>query len=141
MNELITNIIADFTQGTHLYLVELSITGKKVEVFLDGDCGLNVNECGTLNRYIHKRLEEAGIETDELTIDVSSPGIDRALNSIRDYKKNVGRKLQIRNKQQKFLKGTLALVDDEKVILSGVGSKNKMETMNYSQIVEAKIMI
>jgi ribosome maturation factor RimP len=141
MKEKLEQIIKEFTAGTHLYLVDLQIRGKTIDISLDGDCGVNINECGALNRFLHRRLEEQGVDTGEFTIEVASPGIDRPLEQLRDYQKNVGRKLQVRNNQNKLLTGKLSYADKYKIILSGSGHGKKPETIDIKTIKEAKTVI
>jgi ribosome maturation factor RimP len=138
MKELVEDIINRKLEGTHLFVTELIVKPKKIDVFLDGDNGVNIQECARMNRYIHSQLEEKGIDTSEIHIDVSSSGIDRNLVSEREYKKNVGRKLQVKNHQSKFVKGQLVYADDKMIILS---AGKKKEQLEYTQIKEAKVVI
>jgi ribosome maturation factor RimP len=140
MKEKLLEIIREFTESTHLYLVELKINGQVIDISLDGDCGITINECADLNRFIHRRLEEQGIDIGNYIVEVASPGIDRPLTEIRDYKKNVGRKLQVRNNQNKIISGKLSYVDNEKIMLTGSGNK-KPEIVELKTIKEAKTVI
>ena len=126
-------------EGTHLYLVEMNVKPRKIEIFIDGYNGVNIHECGELSSYIHRRMEDDGIDIGEYNVEVSSPGIDRALDGIRDYKKNTGRKLLVRNNQNKLIKGTLVYVDETRIVLSTGNNKN--EKLDFNQIKEAKIVI
>jgi ribosome maturation factor RimP len=138
MKELVEDIINRKLEGTHLFVTELVVKPRRIDIFLDGDTGVNIQECARINRYLHNQLEEKGIDTSEIHIDVSSSGIDRALESLREYKKNVGRKLQVKNHQNKFVKGDLVYADDKMVILS---TGKKKEQLEYTQIKEAKVVI
>jgi ribosome maturation factor RimP len=127
--------------GTHLFLVSSDIRKNRIEIFIDGDCGVNINECAVLNRNLHRRLEEMNIDTGDYTIEISSPGFDRDLNDIRSFKKNVGRNLRIRNSQGKYIKGHLSYVDENGIILvQGNKSVGKSLTA-YAEIKEAKVVI
>lgn len=141
MKELVEGIIHKKLEGSHLFLTDLSVKPRRIEVFLDGDAGVNVQECAEMNRYLHNQLEENNIDTTTIHIDVSSPGIDRDLKMVREYKKNVGRNLQIRNRQGKILKGSLVYADNDKIMLALGGKQKKTEIFDYSTIQEAKVVI
>ena len=143
MKEIIANIIKEKTEGTGLFFVDASVRGNKIDVFIDGDTGITINDCATVNRYLHTRLEEKGIDSGKYIIEVSSPGFDRPLEQLREYKKNVGRKMIIRNTQNKFIKGVLAYADDKKIIISNKQKQdnNKAETIPFAAIKEAKVTI
>ena len=94
-----------------------------------------------INRQIHAGLEKKGIDSGKYTIEVSSPGIDRPMTLLREYKKNTGRKLIIRNVQNKYLKGLLVFVNSEKIILSNKDPKNKTENIAFTDIREARVTI
>lgn len=140
VKELVENIIRNALKDSHLFLVEANVRPNKIDVYLDGDMGVNIQECARISHQLHKELEEKGIDTGNIYIDVSSPGIDREFKQLRDYKKNVGRKLQVRNSQNKIYTGYLVYIDTEKIILkSDKANKSKIETLYFSTIREAKV--
>jgi ribosome maturation factor RimP len=141
MREIVVNILKEKLAGTHLFLVNTDIKKNRIEIFVDGDCGVNLNECSALNKHLHKRLEEMNIDTGEYIVEISSPGFDRILEDIRSFKKNVGRKIQIRNSQGKYLKGQLAYVDGNGIVLIAGAKTGKTELISYSEIKEAKVVI
>jgi ribosome maturation factor RimP len=138
MRELVEQIIQEQIGGTQLFLADLQVKPNRIEVHLDGDLGVNINECATVSRYLHRQLEEKGIDTSNISVEVSSPGIDKPLALLREYKKNVGRKLQIKNNQGKLIKGSLVYVDAEKIILQ-TGKKN--EEFAFGVIKDARVVI
>jgi ribosome maturation factor RimP len=119
--------------------VELAMHAKRIDIFLDGDNGGNIKECGQVSKYLHRRLEEQGIDIGSYIVEVSSPGLDRNLSQLREFKKNVGRKLQVKNNQNKLIKGQLIYADAEK-LLQATGN-NKREILDYVHIKEAKVVI
>lgn len=137
MKNEIERILEEETRGTHLFVVELDVNSNRVDIFLDGDAGVNIGECAILNRQLHRKLEEKGIDAGNYIIDVSSPGIDRPLTQLREYKKNVGRKLEVQHIEGKASTGKLVYVDEEKFILkTGGGYKTKKEIIYYNQVTE-----
>ncbi|MDQ3071839.1 MAG: ribosome maturation factor [Bacteroidota bacterium] len=143
MKELIESIIYARVAKTHLFPVAIHVTGTKVNVQLDSDMGVNVNECAKLNRDIHRGLEEKGIDSGEFHIEVSSPGLDRKLESLREYKKNVGRNLQVRDGSENYHKGLLVYVDEKQIGLTAIekGKKKLTQYFTLAGVQDAKVVI
>ncbi len=137
----IEELIQEKIANTHLFLVELDMRANRIDIYLDGDNGVNIKECGSLSRFLHRRLEEKGTDIGNYIVEVSSPGIDRNLSQLREFKKNVGRKLLIKNHQAKLIKGQLIYADAEKLLLISAGNNKKKEIVPYIQIKEAKVVI
>ncbi len=67
-----------------------------MKVFIDGDQGISIEKCVMYNRALYKRLEEMQFFPDgDFSLEVSSPGLDEPLKLLRQYKKNVGRLVEI----------------------------------------------
>ncbi|MGZ5242955.1 MAG: hypothetical protein ACXWDO_00950 [Bacteroidia bacterium] len=141
LRQTIEELIQEKISNTHLFLVELDMRANRIDIYLDGDNGVNIKECGSLSRFLHRQLEEKGIDIGNYMVEVSSPGIDRNLSQLREFKKNVGRKLQIKNSQSKLIKGQLIYADAEKLVLMPAGASKKKEIIQYVQIKEAKVVI
>jgi ribosome maturation factor RimP len=141
MKELVEKILNEKLAGSHLFIVDMEVKKNRIEVYLDGDCGVNINECASLNHYLHKKLEEMNVDTGNYIVEFSSPGIDRTLNNTRSLKKNVGRKIQVKNNQGKLLKGSLVYVDDKGIILTSGGKTLNHELIKHTDIREAKVVI
>lgn len=101
----------------HLFLVELNINnGNEIEVLMDSDNGITVGECRQISRKVEHWLEEEELDG---AIFVASPGLDRPLTSYRQFKKNIGRTLEVKLKNEgKLIKAELLEVDEEKIVLS-----------------------
>ena len=70
-------------------------------------------------------LEEEELMESKYTLEVTSPGVDFPLSSLRQYRKNVGRKLRITLKEGKDLKGVLKEVDEQKILIDKEVKKGK----------------
>jgi ribosome maturation factor RimP len=141
MKERIEKILNEKLAKTHLFLVNTEVKKNKIEVFVDGDCGVNINECASLNHFVHKKLEEQNIDTGNYIIEISSPGFDRDIADIRSLKKNVGRKIQVKNNQGRYLKGQLIYVDDIGIILASGNKNSGKEVIKRTEIKEAKVVV
>ena len=78
------------------FLVEIKAhQNKKVEVFVDSDSSLTLDRCRQLSRFLEKHIDENGWLGEKYTLEVSSPGIGRPLQFLRQYTKNIGRKVEV----------------------------------------------
>lgn len=111
------------------FVVEVDISKskgpKKVKILLDGDEGVNIDDCADLSRAVSNEIEEKELIETAYTMEVSSPGIDYPLSSVRQYKKNIGRKLKIQLTDDKELKGELKHVADDVITIATSKGKGK----------------
>ena len=81
---------------TDCFLIELSISPQRdVEVIIDADAGVTFEQCKMMSRHIENWLDTNSVLTDDYTLEVSSPGINRPLKFARQYPRNIGRTLEI----------------------------------------------
>lgn len=77
------------------FLVEINLhQGNKLEVFIDCDSGLTLDKCQQISRYLEAHIDEAGWLGEKYVLEVSSPGLTRPLKLLRQYQKNIGRKVE-----------------------------------------------
>ncbi|HHS95283.1 MAG TPA: ribosome maturation factor, partial [Phaeodactylibacter sp.] len=95
-----------------LVAVELS-KGNKLEVFVDSDSGITFTKCQRLSRYLEKFIDEEQWFGDKYTLEVSSPGIGRPLKFVRQYHKNLQRRVEVKKKDGSKEKGILTSVGDD----------------------------
>ncbi len=129
------------------YLLEVkhNPANNKVEVFLDSDSGLSLGATSKINRYLQERIDEEGFLGEKYILDVSSPGIGKPLKLPRQYKKNLGRTLEVttvvegKNVREK---GTLTNVDEEGIVIQydikeKQGKKKIVKTIEKAYAFEA----
>jgi len=99
--------------------------GKHLRIFLDKEGGLTLDDC---ERY-HKNIQPLLEEIDYDFLEVSSPGLDRPIQTIRDFQKNKGKPVELKLYApvdgQKLYYGVLQAMDDQSVTieLERVGEK------------------
>lgn len=80
-------------------LVELALGGgrrrRALRVYVDRPGGITIDECARLNRLIGELLEAEDPIEGSYVLEVSSPGLDRALKTDRDFGRSVGQKVRV----------------------------------------------
>lgn len=80
----------------NLFLVDIKFSmGRRIEVYVDSDEGIHISECAELSRFIEKNLDGSGLVPDNYILEVSSPGMSNPLMVPRQYKRRIGKVLQV----------------------------------------------
>ena len=141
-------INADLKNSEDVFLVEVRITqGNDIKVFLDADNGVTIDKCTRINRVLYKYIEETGLFPDgNFSLEVSSPGVDEPLKLLRQYKKNIARKVEVILTDETKKEGKLLAVNDNEIILQekkGTGKKAIDISTNIllNQIKHTKVLV
>ena len=118
-----------------MFLVEIKIKPiNNIKVFIDSDSGLPIERCIKVNRALYKQMEELAMFPDgDFSLEVSSPGLDEPLKLFRQYKKNIGRNVEIITKEGQQKEGKLIKVTEDGIIVEETKGKNKKkEVINHT---------
>jgi ribosome maturation factor RimP len=133
-----------------LFIVDVKMNPDgKLAIVMDGDRGISIEDCAAISRYVGYKLEEDNEIDHAYNLEVSSPGIDTPLKSIRQYRKNINRNIKVKAMNGTVHEGKLAAVSETEITImekAGAknGSKKKQEVeqlIPYEQIAETKVLI
>lgn len=151
LERLIVQLVEQFIDNEQIFLVDVFVKGnsgnQKIQVFIDGDQYVDIDECSKISRKLTSELEEKDIIEGRYVVEVSSPGADRPLKMFRQYKKHVGRELEVLTKEKQKYQGTLLMAGDEDIELSIKSRKVKhainSETLrlSFEEIDNSKVVI
>ena len=100
------------------FTVEIDLRpGQKLYVFADSDSGMTFEKCQKLSRYLEEHLDTNGWLGDKYLLEVSSPGVTRPLQFARQYPRNIGRTLEVTQKDQTRQTGVLIAADESQILL------------------------
>lgn len=149
--EKVNNLLQEvLLENPSLFLISKEISGgNKIVVVIDGDNGVTLSDCMKVSRHIEHNLDR---EEEDFSLEVYSSGVSEGLTHIRQYKKNVNRKLEVIIADNKKVEGTLVEADDEKIKLQwkarepkpigkGKVTVQKEQEIPYKDIVKAKVMV
>ena len=117
------------------FLVDVRIKPtNNVKVYIDGDQGISIEKCVQYNRALYKKLEESGLfPTGDFSLEVSSPGLDEPLKLLRQYRKNIGRQVELVLQDGSKKEGRLLEVSEDGIIVEEIRGKNKKkEVINHT---------
>ena len=80
--------------GYELVDMQASNGGKLLRLFIDKPGGVDLEDCAAVSRHLTRLLAVEGVDYERL--EVSSPGLDRALRKARDFARFAGRKADVR---------------------------------------------
>ena len=133
------------------FIIEIkSLQNKRVEIYVDSDSGITFKKCQLLSRYLEAEIDEKGWLGEKYTLEVSSPGITRPLKFARQYPRNIGRKLEVKQLEGETKIGTLIEVDEKQITLESKqrikeGKKKKtivvQDIIPFDNIKETKVKI
>lgn len=136
---LIENKLENILKNTEIFLVEIKIIAntQKILIKLDKNPYLSLDDCGLVHRQLYAELETI-YETFEL--EISSPGIDAFFKVFKQYKKSIGKEVELFTKENKCISGKLIdAVENEYVEIE---RKNKeLVKINFSEINKTKLII
>ncbi len=141
-NEQINNIVEAYLEGTDKFVVKLTVSKDNlINLFVDGDHGITIDDCVKLSRHIENSLDR---DEEDFELRVSSAGIDLPYMMLRQYTKNIGRKIEAKLKDGTKKRGELVSADSEKIEIiediKGKGKKKKIVPGEKLEIPMSEIM-
>ena len=113
-----------------------------VRITVDKPGGVTLDDCARLSRAVGHALDVDDPIEHRYTLEVSSPGLDRALETPRDYDKAVGRRVRVKTRPPwegpKVVIGRLQHVDAEAIRIE---AEEGERTIPRSAIVQARLEV
>ncbi len=93
--------------------------GWVLRVFIDNEEGITVDHCADVSREVSDFLDVEDLIDHQYSLEVSSPGLERPLRSMHDFKRFAGRKarvkLRVEINGQKVFDGVIQQVGEESI--------------------------
>ena len=131
-----------------IFLVSIKVKPtNNYKIYLDADCGLGIEKCIKINRALYKKIEEMGMYPEgDFSLEVSSPGVDEPLKLLRQYKKNIGRNVEVTTNDDEKKEGVLKEVSNETITIAYIEGKGKKAVtvnpvISFNDIKQTKVLI
>jgi ribosome maturation factor RimP len=138
----VLDIVKDVLEGSDKYLVNMKITpDNRIFVDLDGDNGINIDDCIEVSRAIENSLNR---DEEDFELNVSSAGADSPLKMPRQYRRHVGRELSVEPFEGAKVEGVLTEAGDSQFTIKTKGSKKEPSqelTFAYEDVKTARVLI
>ncbi|MGY8916571.1 MAG: ribosome assembly cofactor RimP [Flavobacteriales bacterium] len=150
LKEKVTELLNQaLEENQSLFLIDFKMSSdNKIKVTLDGDNGVTLKDCMAVSRAIEHNLDR---EEHDFALEVESAGATTPLVLPRQYKKNIGRILEVRLRDSNF-EGKLTAATDDSITLEwkarepkpvgkGKVTVQKKQEIAISDIQEAKVVL
>ncbi len=118
-----------------MFIVDVSVNERNViNVFVDSFNGLTIDQCVAISRYIEHSLDR---EEEDFELQVSSPGLTESFKVEEQYRKNLGRNIEVVTNEGSKLEGVLLEINETGFVLETSG-KEKIEGHKKKQLVVKK---
>ncbi|MFP4644799.1 MAG: ribosome assembly cofactor RimP [Spirochaetales bacterium] len=135
----LTDELTSVIEGLGFSLVECKVQGVRgtlhVNVVAHRRGGMSIDDCAEIHRTLVPRIQVITGNRD-ISVEVSSPGIDRKFKSRREYQVFVGMPVRILDLESEWISGILQDADDHGITLARDGAT---EQYAYSEIRAARL--
>jgi ribosome maturation factor RimP len=123
IDERIREIAAQVAEKHGLELVHAEAVGagksKTVRVFIDKPGGVTHQDCATVDHEVGEILEQEDLLPAAYTLEISSPGLERELYSLRDFERFAGNLAKVKTRSpiagQRNFRGRITRVEGEQI--------------------------
>lgn len=144
IDENITEIASEIAVSNGFFLIDVTFRGtennKVIEVFIDGERNITAEDCALVSRELNSIINQKQLIKSRYRLDISSPGVDRPLQYLKQYRKHIGRRFEVTfnvDGNHKNIKGKLLKTEGDKLtFLTG-----KELEINFNDIIKAKVLI
>jgi ribosome maturation factor RimP len=125
--------------GYEMVNLEQSRAGGLIRLFIDRAGGINVDDCAAVSNHLTRLFAVEGVDYGRL--EVSSPGLDRPLKRLEDFRRFQGERAQVKMRVpvqgRKNFVGVLRGATDSEISLEVDGA---LLSLDLSQVDKAKLV-
>lgn len=145
--EKVNEIAGEVAEKNLLELVRAEIVGSAkepiVRIFIDKPQGVSHEDCVIVSREIGTILDEKDFISADYTLEVSSPGLERELYSLKDFEKFAGNLAKVKTRiaigGQRNFRGRIKAVENEEIIFED--KTNGEVRFPYEAVAKANLEI
>ena len=137
LKEKVEQLITQGVEGTDIFLVKLTVSSSNdINVLLDSDSGLTLSDCRSISRVIETSLDR---DDEDFSLTVSSSGVGEPL-VLRQYMKNVGRKVRVTLIDGEIIEAKMVAADDKGIELEWKSRQKKPTGKGKITVVNNKLL-
>ena len=136
--DLIRQTIEEKLASTDCFLVSLSISGdNQIMVEIDSETSVDLDFCVELTRYIEQHFDR---DAEDYSLEIGSYSITKPFVDRRQYRKNIGRKVEVLTEGSRKIRGMLVAVDNDDFTLE-IEEKELVEGQKRKKLVKKEITL
>lgn len=145
--EAVTDVARRVTEGRGYALVDVEVKsapgGRFVRLFVDKDGGIGLDELQSVSEEVSAVLDVEDPIAGPYTLEVSSPGLDRPLAGVDDYRRAVGRLVKLSSYEpiegRRHWTGRLLAVEDGALTVSLEKEKGAVVRLPLASIAHGRL--
>lgn len=147
IQERIEDIARQVADKSHVEFVHCQMAGSKrnptVRLTIDKPGGVSLDDCADFSREVESVLDQDDFIPTSYTLEVSSPGIERELYKIDDYRRFIGQMARVKTSQaiggQRNFAGKIVSVNDGTIEFED--RTNGQVRIPFETIAKANLMV
>lgn len=141
VENLIEKLVQEIVANSVIELVDVEYIKERewyLRIFLDKEGGIEIEDCHWVSEQLEAKLEKLDPIKESYYLEVSSPGLDRALRKDRDFVRHIGDEIEITTftpiNGQKRIVGKLNNLNNGEISIDVNGTEVKIPRNQTSQV-------
>lgn len=147
VTEKVNEIAERVAENNNLELVRAEVAGSAkepiVRLYIDKPQGITHDDCSKVSYEIGAILDGEDFISSEYTLEVSSPGLERELYSLKDFEKFAGNLAKVKTRTQvngqKNFRGRIKAVENNEIVFDD--KTNGEVRFSYEAVAKANLEI
>ena len=98
VEQMVETLAEDLLKDTVFEIVDVEYVKERdwyLRIYIDKEGGIGLDDCQEVSRLLDEAIEKQNILNDKYILEVSSPGIDRILKKEKDYRRELGKDVDV----------------------------------------------
>ncbi|MCF7796482.1 MAG: hypothetical protein K9N11_02280 [Lentisphaeria bacterium] len=136
-DDVVENAILSRILDERVFLVSWRLENRRdawqLNVRCEADDGISIDQLATINRALRDEFQLPGLDTEKLSVEVSSPGLKYPITKPRHFKRYTGHQIKFEHDLPAVdnpVTGTIEAVEQEVVIIQSDKSRIHLPLQN-----------
>jgi ribosome maturation factor RimP len=141
IEKMVEDFVSEIIEDSNLEMVDVEFVRERdwyLRVYIDKPGGIEVDDCQLVSEKLESKLDAIDPIQESYYLEVSSPGLDRALKKERDFMRHIGDKIDVSTfapiNGTKKITGILKGFADGDVQIAIDGTDTKISREKISQV-------
>lgn len=138
----VRDLVAPLIEEAGARLYDIEFVRGTLRITVDSDGGVDMGTIGALTRDISRLLDETDPVAGSFTLEVSSPGVERALRTPEHFERAVGQTVNIKTRSgvegDRRVTGTLTMADESTITVQPDADASEARTLAYVDVERAR---